>query len=279
MEYFVVDAFTDKPFKGNPAGVVIMEKFLPDNQLQNIASELNLSETAFVIKISARNYFIRWFTPLEEAPLCGHATIGSLKILHDLGEIKEGDKVYIESVYHKLTAHIEKDNWYSLTFPKFARRATSVEECEQISSLLNFAPQEVWHSENCYTAVLEEGEQVEQAEVNLQHLIHIDCRALIITARSSEQRKGYDFIARYFAPRVGIPEDPTCGSSFSRLTPYWAEKLGKNQMLAYYASRRGGVVKTVNLEDAVIIAGEAKVICKGKIYHCNEDKEENRCQY
>lgn len=265
MEYFVVDAFTDKPFKGNPAGIVILEKFLPDNQLQNIAAELNLSETAFVVKTAPYHYFIRWFTPLEEAPLCGHATIGSLKILHDLGEIKEGDTIYIESIYHKLVAQIEPDNWYSLTFPKFSRRETSEEEHEQISNLLNFAPQEIWHSENCYTAVLAEGEEVEQAEVNLRHLVHIDCRALIITALPSEQRKGYDFIARYFAPRVGIPEDPTCGSSFSRLTPYWAKKLGKDTMLAYYASRRGGVVRTVNLENAVIISGEARVTCRGKI--------------
>lgn len=255
---WVVDAFTSIPFKGNPAGVIIVKEFPKDSYMQGIAFELGFSNSAFLKPLAQHQYHIRWFTPLAEAPLCGHATVGSHHVLIEEGLEKPEEEITYQS--QSGTLKVSKiGSWYNLNFPAYPMR--SIEYNEEIRHVVNAKAVFVGWSKNCIIVELASEQELIELEPNLEALKKVDCRALIATSKA----KDYDFMSRYFAPKVGINEDPVCASAHCRLIPYWSEKLGKDKMIAYQASKRSGVIKCKNLKDRVLISGEAVTVFKGNI--------------
>jgi predicted PhzF superfamily epimerase YddE/YHI9 len=258
QKLWIVDAFTNVPFKGNPAGVVIVKEFPQNSYMQNIAFELGLSETAFVKPLREKQYHIRWFTPLSEAPLCGHATIGSTHVLMEEGLENQQAEITFESMGGILKAS-KTGNWYNLDFPAFPIKP--IDYSDEIRRVADVAENFIGWSQNCIFLEMQSEQDLVKLVPNLDALKKIDCRALIVTAKS----KNYDFVSRYFAPSVGIDEDPVCASAHCRLIPYWASKLGKDEMVAYQASKRSGIIKCKNLGNRVLISGEAVTVFKGDI--------------
>lgn len=258
MKFWQIDAFTDKIFSGNPADVIIVDEFPEKNVMQAIASEMNLSETVF-LKALNDQYEIRWFSPRDEAPLCGHATIAAAFILKKLGHVKDSVKFY-SHISGELSATFE-DDWIWLNFPKLEITQTSAPLYLQ-EALSGVYIQELYRDNLVYVAVLSSKEEVINLEPNLNLIEQIDCRAVVVTSIGDNN---YDFYSRYFAPKVGIPEDPVCGSAHCRLTSYWAKRLGKSEMIAFQASKRGGVLRVQDKGDRTLIAGKAIQVSEGII--------------
>jgi PhzF family phenazine biosynthesis protein len=260
MKFWIVDAFTNKHFAGNPAGVIFVAEFPSLDFMQNIASELNLSETAFIKPISESLYHIRWFSPNSEAPLCGHATIASVHIL-----LQEGLTACKTLIFQSLSGNLEitiEDQWINLNFPRYV--PSHVELSPELRAIVNETPIYTGFAEHCFLMEFENAAIVKNLNPDLRLLTNLPCRALIVTAKTRDSEfLEYDFISRYFAPRVGINEDPACGSSYCRLIPYWSQKLCKKQMIAYQASKRGGVIKCLDLENRVQISGQAVTVAQG----------------
>lgn len=255
LPIFQIDAFTDQVFSGNPAAVCPLEYWLEDEVLQNIAAENNLSETAFFVD-RGDFYQLRWFTPQTEVDLCGHATLATAfvimnKINQDLNEIKFGSPCG-ELIVHR------KNDLLSMDFP-----AHPPEVCEIPDSLikgLNHKPVEVLAS-NYYLAVYNTEEEVRNLSPYMRLLKELDRLGVIVTARG----KNEDFISRFFAPAVGIPEDPVTGSAHCTLIPYWSKKLGKKKLHARQVSLRGGEIFCEYKNDRVIISGKAALYLEGTI--------------
>lgn len=258
---YTIDAFTDSAFKGNPAGVCILDAPISKELMQNIAAELNYSNTAFVQNVGPLEYNISWFTPVSEAPLCGHATIGAIYVLCDvLHVVKENDTVQFNSMSGKLEARKE-DGWYILNFPRY--EVSYGLEVEAIKGCMNIAPHSVEYCHNCYIADMNSLSDLLALTPDLEKLKLIDCRALIATCKGEN---GFDFHSRYFAPSVGINEDPVCASAHSRLIPYWSLRLNKSEMLAHQASKRGGILRCKDLQNRVLISGQAVLVMKSELY-------------
>lgn len=262
MKFWVVDAFADSPFLGNPAAVFLVQEFPNVMVMQNIATEMNLSETAFVKRLRLRHYHIRWFTPNSEAPLCGHATIAALHILIQTKAEKNKTKIKFASLSGELIAE-SNHPWITLNFPRYV--VQQVELDQKLYEVVNIKPIYTGFAHNCFFMEFENSEQVATLMPNMQLLSKIDCRALIVTAKGSGRFYEYDFISRYFAPRVGIDEDPVCASAHCRLIPYWSEKLGKKSLFAYQASKRGGIISCEDLQNRVLISGTATTVIKGEL--------------
>ncbi len=258
MIVYTVDAFTTIPFKGNPAGVCLVEDFPDITHMQNIAMELAYSNTAFVKKLGDNHYAIKWFTITSEAPLCGHATIGSMHILATNGLIDKTREVKFESMSGDITATVS-GSWYDLNFPIYP--VTHVVLTDELRAVVNLDPTYTGFAQNCYFMEFENEEALAALEPKLELLKKIECRALIATAAGTK----YDFHSRYFAPSVGIDEDPVCASAHCRLIPYWSEKLQKTDMMAYQLSSRGGELKCKNLVNRVLISGEAVTVMKANL--------------
>jgi len=252
---FQVDAFTSKVFSGNPAAVLPLDYWLDDGQLQAIASENNLSETAFFVN-RGEYYQLRWFTPQTEVDLCGHATLAAAyvvmnKVNPKLREITFGTRGG-ELIVKK------KDNLYSMDFP-----AHPPEPCQTPQNLLDafdIKPQEVLAS-NYYMAVFQNEEEVRELNPYMTLLKELDRIGIIITAAG----KQVDFVSRFFAPALGIPEDPVTGSAHCTLIPYWAQKTKKKKLKAKQVSQRGGDIYCELTGDRVIIAGNATLYMEGAI--------------
>jgi len=252
---FQVDAFTSKVFSGNPAAVLPLDYWLDDGQLQAIASENNLSETAFFVN-RGEYYQLRWFTPQTEVDLCGHATLAAAyvvmnKVNPKLREITFGTRGG-ELIVKK------KDNLYSMDFP-----AHPPEPCQTPQNLLDafdIKPQEVLAS-NYYMAVFKNEEEVRELNPYMTLLKELDRIGIIITAAG----KQVDFVSRFFAPALGIPEDPVTGSAHCTLIPYWAQKTKKKKLKAKQVSQRGGDIYCELTGDRVIIAGNATLYMEGAI--------------
>ena len=253
MIIYTVDAFTSMPFKGNPAGVCIIDEFPDLKLMQNISLELSYANTAFVKPLGPNHFQIRWFTPLSEAPLCGHATLACMHILTERKLIDTQNIVTFESLSGTLTATVE-NKFYTLNFPSYATETVKV--TNSLRQIVNYEPIYVGFSQNCYIMEFENSESLSNLEVNLEQLKKIPCRALIATSQGKE----YDFHSRYFAPSVGINEDPVCASAHCRLIPFWAAKLNKQEMVSYQLSKRGGILKCKNLQNRVLISGEAVTV-------------------
>ena len=218
LQIYQIDAFAERVFQGNPAAVVPLEHELEDDLLQSIAAENNLSETAFILR-REDSFSLRWFTPVSEVDLCGHATLASAFYLFESGEVK-GDRVSFET--RSGTLHVLKNGrLLTLDFP--ARPPHEVAMKAELSEALNSAPDQLFESERDWLALFGDEESVRQLKPDFGLLGRIPVFAVIVTAPGTD----VDFVSRFFAPRLGIPEDPVTGSAHSTLVPFWSSRLGK----------------------------------------------------
>ncbi len=256
-----VDAFTDKPFSGNPAAVCIMQETRDDVWMQNIAREMNLSETAFLIKVDD-GYNLRWFTPAFEVDLCGHATLASAHVLYELREAAVSDEIRFHTRSGILTASKNGD-WINLDFP--AEPGETVEYPAVLLEALGVSAEKVEILKNRmdYMIVVDSEEAVRSLKPDFNLLASVEMRGLIVTAKSESEE--YDFVSRFFAPLAGVNEDPVTGSAHCCLAPYWCEQLGKDQLTGYQASARGGVVGVRIDGDRVVISGQAVTVLRGEL--------------
>ena len=254
--YYIVDAFTETLFKGNQAGVCLLDEWLDDGVMQSIASENNLAETAFVVN-RGDYYDLRWFTPETEMDLCGHATLASAFIISNF---IDKNIEYIEFRTMSGILPVRKINdVYEMDFP--SRKPEHIQITPLMEQAVGVPIQEAYLSRDLLLLLSCEQEVAElRPDLGLVSKIP-DSFALIVTA----QGKDVDFVSRFFAPNAGIPEDPVTGSSHSTLIPFWAEKLQKNKMIAKQLSKRGGTLFCENCGDRVKIAGKAVLYLEGEI--------------
>lgn len=261
---FTVDAFTNKPFSGNPAAVCLLEENKDDSWLLNVAAEMNLSETAFVRK--EKDWFsLRWFTPKTEVELCGHATLASAHILWQEGILKEDEEAVFNTVFKgKLSAKKAGDEIilnFPVNIPIQSDRNKELEDALGVK-ILNLAT-----TDHHYFAELNSEDEVKNVKPDFNLLIKLPKYGTIITSKA--KNKNYDFVSRFFAPAKGINEDPVTGSAHCVLTPYWSGKLDKKTMNAFQASERGGYLKVTLEGDRVLIAGNAVTVLKGELNNIN----------
>ncbi len=253
MKLYHADAFTDTLFSGNPAAVCILPKEdIPDTDKARIAAELNLSETAF-IQIKDDTVFLRWFTPAEEVDLCGHATLAAAHILWEKSCFSETKVLRFSTRSGPLTA-TKSGNKIELDFPRL-----SVKKCTsdpKLNKAFGISPLYTGRDNTLYMIEIRDAEQLRSLQPDLVYLKDIEPGEFLITCRSDDPQ--YDFMSRYFAPGIGIPEDPVTGSAHCYLAPYWSAKLGKNTLTGFQASKRGGVVECELADkDRVKLRGKA----------------------
>jgi PhzF family phenazine biosynthesis protein len=254
-----VDAFTSKRFGGNPAGVCLLETSPDEQWMQLVAREMNLSETAFLLR-EGEGYRLRWFTPANEVPLCGHATLASAHVLYQDGIAKQDQILRFETLSGPLFAKWN-DGWIELNFPQLV--TTPAEAPKPLISGLNGASI-VFCGKNkqAWLVELNSEEAVRNLKPITSEFKKLDLDVLI-TAKSSTA--DFDFVSRYFAPLHDIDEDPVTGSAHCMLAPYWSHKLGKNEFRAYQASARGGFLKVRFEEDRVVLIGQAVTVLRGEL--------------
>lgn len=256
ISQYQVDAFSSNVFEGNPAAVCPLSEWLDDAVMQSIAAENNLAETAFFVK-EGNGYTIRWFTPVAEVDLCGHATLASAFVLFDQLGVK-ADQVAFNSKSGVLTV-TRKGALLEMDFPSEAPEL--IVAPSGLEGALGSAIVECAFNQD-YIVVLESEQAVTQIRPNLALLAEIECRGVIVTAPSDR----YDFVCRFFGPRIGIDEDPVTGSAFTKLVPFWSKRLKKARFQARQVSQRGGDVTCQLQGDRVMIAGQAVLFSKGHIY-------------
>lgn len=254
---FQVDAFTSRRFAGNPAAVVLLEAFPPDAVMLAIAGENNLAETAFLVPNGA-DYRLRWFTPVLEVPLCGHATLASAAVVME--QLEPGrDRAVFHSASGPLKVRRE-GTAYVMDFP--ARPSELVATPPGLADALGATPLEVMSNEFNFMALIESETALRELAPEMAPLARIGRPGVIVTAPSESD---YDFVSRYFAPAKGIPEDPVTGAAHCMLAPYWAKRLGKTEFRAFQASRRGGEVICRLIDDRVELQGQCVFYLRGEI--------------
>lgn len=258
MKIWTVDAFTSQPYSGNPAAVMIVEEFPADNQCQKIAAEMNLSETAFVKPLDKNHFHIRWFTPSSEVKLCGHATLASAHILHQ-ENLVNAEKISFESLSGPLFVYKTK-NFYTLDFP--LQKTGPVLDKIFFEKLLGVKIIAVEQAYDDIIIELADEKTLREINIKANQFNEIKYRGIILTAKADNK---YDFISRFFAPSVGVDEDPVTGSAHCKLADYWNKKLNKNKFLAFQASKRGGeLMVEIKENDRVYITGSAVTIMQGQ---------------
>lgn len=255
MKYYVVDAFADKVFSGNPAGICVPEKWPPDWLMQDIAVENNFSETAFTVK-EGDGYHLRWFTPCGEIDLCGHATLAAAYVLFRFYE-PDADKLLFRTKSGPLEV-VRRGGLYEMDFPAYA--LTQIGVTDEITDAIGVRPIEAWMGRDL-VCVLENEEQVHAAEPDQEKLRSLDGLLLHITARG----KTYDCVSRTFAPKMGVAEDAVCGSGHCHIIPLWTGKGKEETFLAYQASKRGGTLHCRKCADRVKLAGNAVLYLEGEL--------------
>lgn len=257
-----VDAFTAAVFAGNPAAVCVLPEARDDGWMQRVASEMNLSETAFLRRRAPPDdgYELRWFTPAVEVDLCGHATLASAHVLWETGRLAPADTARFHTRSGLLTAE-RRGEWIELDFP-----ATPEEPAAPPPGLveaLGASPRYVGRSRYDVLVELDDEEAVRRLRPDFGRLAEIAVRGVIATACSADP--GYDFVSRFFAPASGVDEDPVTGSAHCCLAPFWGRRLGKSELLARQVSARGGVVKVRLAGDRVRIGGQAVTVLTGEL--------------
>jgi PhzF family phenazine biosynthesis protein len=257
---FIVDAFTGRPFKGNPAAVCILREPRDDGWRQDVAREMNLSETAFLEKRPDGSYSLRWFTPAVEVDLCGHATLASAHILWESGELAAGQRAAFHTRSGILYA-LQQGDWIEMDFPSEPENRAPA-PAELIGALGVTA---LYTGRNRFDYLLEVDDEqaVRHLSPDMARLKKVDMRGVIVTSRS--RSADYDFVSRFFAPAVGVDEDPVTGSAHCCLGPYWGAKLKKKALRAYQASSRGGILRVSLKDDRVLIGGQAVTVIRGEI--------------
>lgn len=257
---YQVDAFTNQAFAGNPAGVCFPETQPCAEWMQAIAKEMNLSETAFLMP-EGTGYRLRWFTPKVEVALCGHATLASAHILFETGRLSTSEIAQFFTLSGKLLATRNIEGCITLDFP--SRPIQPANPPHGLIEALGIKPLTVAKNVDDYLVEIESEADLRSMLPDFLSLAKIPARGVVVTCRSTSPE--YDFVSRFFAPAVGVNEDPVTGSSHTCLAPYWAAKLGKQHLNAYQASERGGILR-LSLEDSrVLISGQAKTIFQGEV--------------
>jgi len=258
LKVYIVNAFTRDDFGGNPAAVVPLQHWLPDDLMQKMAAQHNLAETAFVVSVD-NEFSIRWFTPTVEVDLCGHATLASAHIFFSVLKFPD-QKIKFHSKSGMLAAIKQEDGSICLDFP--VNPPTSTAMPPEIRQGLNILPGEIYTSTFDYLAIFENQDQIENLKPDFSMLAKVEARGLITAAPG----KSSDFVARCFFPQSGINEDPVTGSAYTVLAPYWSKKLGKKKMSAIQLSSRRGYVNCEWVNERVYISGHAKTYLQGEIH-------------
>jgi PhzF family phenazine biosynthesis protein len=257
--FYLVDAFTSERFAGNPAAVYLLDRWRDDGWLQRVAREMNQSETAFLVRVS-EGFHIRWFTPLVEVDLCGHATLASAHALWSTGVAQRNEQIAFTTRSGTLTATLA-GNLIELDFPLLPEQPT--EASPGLTQALGITPIYLGKSRHdLVVQVATEGE-IRSAQPNFTRLAEIATRGVILTAQSSDP--AFDFISRFFAPAAGINEDPVTGSAHCCLADFWRKRLGKSAFRAYQASARGGVVHVRVAGERAILGGQAVTVARGEL--------------
>jgi len=254
-----VDAFTSKPFAGNPAAVCVLPGPPDETWMRNVALEMNLSETAFLHPEDG-GYRLRWLTPAVEVALCGHGTLASAHVLWEDGHLAPGEEARFHTKSGLLTCKRNGD-WIEMDFP--AKHAEPAEAPAQLAAAMG--AELVWVGRNQFDYLVEVADEATLRGLKPNHhlLRELPVRGVIATARA--QTPGFDFISRFFAPGSGIDEDPVTGSAHSALAPFWSARLGKSEMMGFQASARGGVVKVGLRGDRVRMSGQAVTVLRGEL--------------
>lgn len=260
QQIFQVDAFTDRPFAGNPAGVCVLEAPRDDDWMQRVAREMNVSETAFLVRRDD-GFDLRWFTPRLEVDLCGHATLASAHVLWQEGHLAPGTR----AVFHTRSGRLEasrREDFIELDFPAYAPRPLTAPPA--LVQALGVTPHAVARFDVGYLlAALDREETVRRLEPDLALLATLPDLAVAVTSLASTP--GYDFVSRVFAPNAGIPEDPVTGSTHCCLGPFWSGRLTRDAFTAYQASERGGVVCVRVEGERVRLGGQAVTVLRGTL--------------
>ncbi len=256
MKQYIVDAFTEEVFKGNPAAVCVMERWLDEELMQKIAIENNLSETAFAVK-DGKKYHLRWFTPGGEVDLCGHATLATAYVITHFIEPEE-TTVHFQTLSGLL--HVTRnDELLTLDFPSYHPKQIPV--TEQMTQAIGTTPAEAYMGADM-VLILKSEEQVKNLVPNQSIIKQMDGLALHVTALGSD----YDCVTRSFVPKCNVAEDPVCGRGHCHVIPVWAEKLGKAEFAAYQASKRGGTLYCRYTGDRTYLSGKAVLFAESEIY-------------
>ena len=253
-----VDAFTGRPFAGNPAAVCILRDAVSDEWMQNVAREMNLAETAF-LQPREDGFDLRWFTPAVEVDLCGHATLASAHVLWETGVLDAETPARFHTRSGLLTARRNGDE-IELDFP--ATRPEAAKPPDGLREALGAVLVAVAKSRFDYLAELESEDSVRKLKPDVQALAKLPVRGVMVTARGCGP---YDFVSRFFAPAVGIDEDPVTGSAHCCLGPYWQERLQRDEFMAYQASARGGEIRVKVAGDRVFLSGKAVTVLRGEL--------------
>jgi PhzF family phenazine biosynthesis protein len=256
---FHVSAFTDQPFGGNPAAVCLLKNGMEPAWMQAVAGQMNLSETAFLFP-EEPGYRLRWFTPKIEIALCGHATLASAHLLWEIGTVAKARSIHFQTKSGILTA-VNNDSAIELDFPA----CPSIQEPVPAALVSALGATACGGGRNGTDWLVEVASDkiVRGLAPNMANLAALPVRGVIVTARSADPR--FDFVSRFFAPASGVPEDPVTGSAHCCLAPYWASKIGKQKMLGYQASARGGEVSVTLVGDRVMLGGKAVTVLRGEL--------------
>ncbi len=255
---FQVDAFTREPFQGNPAAVCLLDHAADEGWMQNLAAEMNLSETAFVEQ-KEDGFALRWFTPAVEVDLCGHATLASAHALWESGRLPKNEAARFHTRSGLLTAAL-KDGWIELDFP--SQELTSIESPPGLDAALG-APGLLYGSDGTdFLVELASEAELKKLKPDFTALRSFPVRGIMVTAAG---KTGFDFVSRFFAPAAGIDEDPVTGSAHCTLGPFWSRRLGKTALTACQVSRRGGVVKVAVEGERVLLSGQAVTVFTGRL--------------
>lgn len=262
LTIYQVDAFSDKPFAGNPAAVCILPEPGDARWMQQVATEMNLSETAFLYR-QDDGYSLRWFTPAVEVDLCGHATLASAHIFWEAGHLQAHEQARFITRSGLLTAD-RKGDWIEMDFPaKEEEQADAPPDLLQALGVPVNSTQYIGKNVFDYLIEVASEDIVRGLQPNFSLLSSVQARGVIVTSHASTP--GYDFVSRFFAPQVGVNEDPVTGSAHCCLTPYWSKRLGKSEMVAYQASPRGGVLRVRASGDRVQLGGQAVTVLRGDL--------------
>lgn len=259
VPFLLIDAFTDRPFAGNPAVVCPLAAWRDDVWLQLVAREMNQSETAFVVR-RGESFDLRWFTPKVEVDLCGHATLASAFALWHRGDVPLGEAIRFSTRSGILTAASSGEE-IELDFP--LKREQPAEAPRGLAEALGIEPVYVGRSQFDYVVEAASADVIRRLAPDLKRLAAVETRGTIVTARSDDPR--FDFVSRFFAPQAGIDEDPVTGSAHCCLADYWGRRLSKQTLVGYQASARGGIVRVSLRRDRVLLGGRAVLVGQGEL--------------
>ncbi len=255
-----VDAFTAEPFGGNPAAVCVLPRPADPAWMQRVAREMNLSETAFLVRRGSGGYDLRWFTPAVEVDLCGHATLAAAHVLWEDGHVSRAAPAEFHTRSGRLSA-VRRDGWIEMDLP--AEPAEPAPAPDGLADALGAEPVFVGRNRFDYLVEVAAEETVRALAPDIRRLGALPVRGVIVTARA--ETDGFDFVSRFFAPRAGVDEDPVTGSAHCCLGPYWRGRLGRDAFTAWQASARGGLVKVAVAGDRVRLAGQAVTVLRGEL--------------